>query len=473
MLFNSFIFVAFFIVIYAVYAALRNYYRAQNLLLLAASYLFYSYWDARFLMLLIGSTLVDYWVGRQLERTAGDRSRKALLAISLVSNLSILGFFKYFNFFSATAGRSLAILGLSTDPVILSVILPVGISFYTFQTLSYSIDVYRKKIPAARSLLDFALFVSFFPQLVAGPIERASTFLPQIQSPRILRADQINAGLFLILWGYFKKLVVADNLGKIVVKIFGEYTDYQGLDIVVGTLAFTLQIYGDFSGYSDIARGLAKLMGFELMVNFRLPYFAANPSDFWARWHISLSTWFRDYVYISLGGDRASRPIVYRNLAVTMLLCGLWHGAAWNFILWGSFHAALLIGYRAAEKHLSSGLGWLRQRGAPAHWLSVAAMFFWVNIGWILFRSGSIQQAVYMVTHLGFSSSPDTLELAYDLLFFSLPLLIVQVFQFRSQDLLVLTQLKSWIRVPLYGAVLASIIALSSRDLSEFIYFQF
>ncbi len=305
MLFNSFIFVAFFCIVYSAYAVLKDRYRAQNCLLLTASYLFYGYWDARFLLLLIGSTLIDFWVGLKIEQSKSERSRRIFLIISLASNLSILGFFKYFNFFSETAGRAIALLGLQADPVFLNVILPVGISFYTFQTLSYSIDVYRQKMSAVRNGIDFALFVSFFPQLVAGPIERASTFLPQIQSPRTLRADQINAGLFLILWGYFKKLVVADSLGNVAATVFEEYTSYQGLDIVIGTLAFTLQIYGDFSGYSDIARGLAKLMGFELMINFKLPYFAANPSDFWARWHISLSTWFRDYVYIPLGGNRA------------------------------------------------------------------------------------------------------------------------------------------------------------------------
>ncbi|NEO92828.1 MAG: MBOAT family protein, partial [Moorea sp. SIO3G5] len=300
MLFNSFIFVLFFIIVYTLYLFLNRNYKAQNILLLIASYVFYGWWDWRFLSLLALSTVVDFTVGKQLQDIKEDRKRKLLLCISLVFNLSLLGFFKYFNFFAESFSSLLQIVGLQVDWVTLTILLPVGISFYTFQTMSYTIDIYRGKLKPISNFLDFALFVSFFPQLVAGPIERATTLIPQIILPRNLNIEQINAGILLIVWGYFKKVVIADNMATIANPIFNNYTQYQGLDVLIGILAFTVQIYGDFSGYSDIARGISKLMGFELMVNFKLPYFALNPSDFWLRWHISLSTWLRDYLYIPL-----------------------------------------------------------------------------------------------------------------------------------------------------------------------------
>ncbi|MEB3229479.1 MAG: MBOAT family O-acyltransferase [Leptolyngbyaceae bacterium] len=473
MFFNSFTFVAFFFLVYCSYLFLKSHYKAQNLLLLISSYIFYGYWDARFLLLLAFSTGVDYCVGRWLEQYQSIRLRRIFLALSILSNLAVLIFFKYFNFFSLSIINLLSSIGLNPDPLTLNIILPVGISFYTFQTLSYSIDVYKGKISAEKNLINFALFVSFFPQLVAGPIERASTLLPQISKPRFLNVDQINAGLFLILWGYFKKLVIADNLGGIADEIFESYTTYEGLDLLIGSLAFTVQIYGDFSGYSDIARGLAKLMGFDFMLNFNLPFFATSPSNFWARWHISLSTWFRDYVYIPLGGNRLGAIATYRNLTVTMLLCGLWHGAAWNFILWGAFHGMILIGYRMAKPYFLQLPKWLISNAWITSLLGMGMMIFLTTIGWILFRSSNLQQAFYILTNINFSSSSETSSLAHDLLFFSLPLLIVQIYQFISQDLLILTKLSPWLRVFLYGGILSAIIVFSSRDRSEFIYFQF
>ncbi|MGF1499565.1 MAG: MBOAT family O-acyltransferase [Elainellaceae cyanobacterium] len=473
MLFNSFVFVGFFLVVYAVYLGLQRHLQAQNRFLLVASYIFYGYWDPRFLLLLVTSTLVDFWVGQRLGQTDDPRRRQALLILSIVSNLSILGGFKYFNFFVESFADLLSLVGLQPNYPSLGIILPVGISFYTFQTLSYTIDVYRRTLPPARDFLDFALFVSFFPQLVAGPIERAATLLPQVSSPRRICWSQVNAGLFLILWGYFKKLVIADNLAPLVEEVFEDYTAYQGLDITLAALAFTVQIYGDFSGYSDIARGLAKLLGFELMLNFRLPYFATTPSDFWARWHISLSTWFRDYVYIPLGGNRQGTLLTYRNLAITMLLCGLWHGAAWNFVLWGAFHGLLLLGYRivrspllAIAKSSQPWTGWvlLGQMGV---------MFCLTTIGWILFRATSIDQIGYLLTHLGWQPSAASAEFLGDLVFFSAPLLVVQLCQYVSQDLLVLTKLPAWGRLPLYGLMLAWMVIFSDRSPSEFIYFQF
>ncbi|MEB3358128.1 MAG: MBOAT family O-acyltransferase, partial [Synechococcales bacterium] len=410
---------------------------------------------------------------RRLGQTDAPRQRKALLIVSIVSNLSILAGFKYFNFFIESFADLLSLVGLQPNYPSLGIILPVGISFYTFQTLSYTIDVYRRTLAPATNFLDFALFVAFFPQLVAGPIERAATLLPQISTPRRICWSQVNAGLFLILWGYFKKLVIADNLASTVEEVFEDYTAYQGLDITVAALAFTVQIYGDFSGYSDIARGLAKLMGFELMLNFRLPYFALTPSDFWARWHISLSTWFRDYVYIPLGGNRQGTLLTYRNLAITMLLCGLWHGAAWNFVLWGAFHGLLLIGYRSVRAPL---LAIAKSPHPWAGWVllgQMGVMFGLTTIGWILFRATSMEQIAYMLTHLGWQPSAVSAEFVGDLVFFSAPLLVVQLCQYLSQDLLILTKLPAWGRIPLYGLMLAWMVIFSDRSPSEFIYFQF
>jgi D-alanyl-lipoteichoic acid acyltransferase DltB (MBOAT superfamily) len=477
MLFNSYIFVVFFLLVYGAYLLLKSHHKAQNFILLAASYIFYGYWDARFLFLLMLSTGVDYFAAQRIKDSQTGRSRRTFLAISILSNLSILGFFKYFNFFSESTAHLLSSIGLNADPVSLNIILPVGISFYTFQTLSYSIDVYQGAIRPEKNLLNFALFVSFFPQLVAGPIERASSLLPQISMPRVLNGDQINAGLFLILWGYFKKMAIADNLGEVADEVFENYTTFEGLDLLIGSLAFTVQIYGDFSGYSDIARGLAKLMGFELMLNFNLPFFATSPSDFWARWHISLSTWFRDYVYIPLGGNRAGAIATYRNLAITMVLCGLWHGAAWNFILWGAFHGMILIAYHMLKPHFVTVSKQILKGAIGYDWvtslLGMGMMTCISVIGWILFRSSNLQQALYILTHLSFASSSETWDLGYDLLFFSLPLLLVQLYQFISQDLLIVTKLNPWLRVFLYGCILASIIVFSNRDRSDFIYFQF
>lgn len=473
MLFNSFVFIGFFIVVYIAYVSLRNRYKAQNGLLLIASYVFYGYWDIRFLLLLLFSTVVDFFVGQWIGQINDERSRRLLMIVSVLSNLSILGFFKYFNFFTENFAQLLSSVGLQTDFLTLNIILPVGISFYTFQTLSYTLDIYRGTLKPISSFIDFALFVSFFPQLVAGPIERASNLLPQITSPRSLNYSQINAGLFLILWGYFKKMVVADNLAGVVDDVFDDYTDYQGLDVWLGAIAFTLQIYGDFSGYSDIARGLAKLMGFELMLNFKLPYFATNPSDFWSRWHISLSTWFRDYVYIPLGGSRQGTMVTYRNLLITMLLCGLWHGAAWNFVLWGAFHGALLMGYHGLRPLLRSVEKASPDDGAIASLGGMMLMFVLTIVGWIMFRSTSVQQMSYMLTHLGFSTSRETLDFVSDLLFFGTPLLLVQVWQYRTQDLLIITKLRPWFRIPILGVMLAWIILFSDRDTAEFIYFQF
>ena len=468
MQFQSFIFIQFFLLFYVAYLLLMDRLRWQNILLVVASYIFYGYWDWRFLSLLIFSTVVDFAVARRIEGTTETGKRKFWLGVSLVTNLSILGFFKYFNFFTASFSELLHTIGIPANDLTLRVILPVGISFYTFQTLSYTIDVYRGDLKPAKNLIDFAVYVAFFPQLVAGPIERATSFLPQITSRRHLDLSQINAGIFLILWGYFKKLAIADNVATVADPIFNNFTDYQGLDIIIGVLAFTVQIYCDFSAYSDIARGLAKLMGFELMVNFKLPFFALNPSDFWSRWHISLSSWLRDYLYIPLGGNRQGTFNTYRNLFLTMLIGGLWHGAAWNFIWWGAYQGLILVLYRLLAGNKKQVNNNLFRNG-----LQMLVMFVLANIGWVIFRSTSGEQIVYLLTHWGFGISENTGELAYTLIFFATPLLLVQLAQHLSKDLLIITKLPLWMTNLVYGFFLINICLYGVRKSTEFIYFQF
>jgi D-alanyl-lipoteichoic acid acyltransferase DltB (MBOAT superfamily) len=473
MLFNSLIFVVFFFAVYTLYLVLHRHLRAQNRFLLLASYIFYGYWDWRFLSLIFISTLVDYYLGRTIYRTEKEVKRKRLLILSVLANLSLLGFFKYFNFFADSFSGVLDLFGMEAGFVTLNIVLPVGISFYTFQTMSYTIDIYRRKAQPTDSFLDFALFVSFFPQLVAGPIERAVNLLPQITAPRTFTVDQINSGIFLLLWGYFKKVVIADNVALIANQVFDGYTEYQGLDIVIGVLAFTVQIYCDFSGYSDIARGLARLMGFELMVNFKLPYFALNPTDFWLRWHVSLSSWLRDYLYIPLGGNRGGSLYIQRNLALTMLLGGLWHGAAWNFVLWGAYHGLILGIYRVFDKNPEHEDPW-SGKNSPARIISkMSLMFVLTMIGWVIFRARSVHQIYYMLTNIGFGMSEDSLQMTYRLLFFSLPLVAVQIYQYVKRDLLALLKLSEVARVVIYAALLIGILVFGYRDSAEFIYFQF
>ncbi len=324
---------------------------------LVASYVFYGYWDWRFCSLLLISTVVDFFVGRAIARVRRSARRKRLLWVSCVVNLGILGFFKYFNFFVDSVQEVAAGLGLSVDFLHLNIILPVGISFYTFQTMSYTIDIYRRKLEPTHSLVDFALFVAFFPQLVAGPIERARNLLPQIAVMGRPTRTQVADGLVLLTVGYFKKVLIGDACGRIVDHIFGQPDLYRSPELLAGLILFSIQIYADFSGYSDIARGLAKLLGIELMKNFEQPYLSANITEFWRRWHISLSSWLRDYLYISLGGNRRGNARTYLNLMTTMLLGGLWHGAAWTFVVWGGLHGL----YLAVHKMLRT----LRVAGPP------------------------------------------------------------------------------------------------------------
>lgn len=485
MSFNSITFAVFFLVVYAGYLALSRTVRGQNLLLLAASYVFYGWWDWRFCGLLAASTVIDYGVGRAMRTAENPSRRKHLLWVSLAANLGMLGFFKYFDFFANSVRDGMLSLGLEVNPVLLQVVLPVGISFYTFQTLSYTIDIYRKKLEPTNDFIAFGLYVAFFPQLVAGPIERASHLLPQMLAKRKILLPEVHAGLYLILWGLFKKIVIADNMAPVCNMVYQNYWEHQGLSLVVATIAFALQIYCDFSAYSDIARGCGKLLGFDLMVNFRLPYFAVSPSDFWRRWHISLSTWLRDYLYIPLGGNRGGKWLTQRNLMLTMLLGGLWHGAAWNFVLWGAFHGLILAIYRVADRRPIDA-----PVKTPAQWagylMRIAIMLVLTLIGWVLFRAtgvpgpdgqmlgGSMEQIVHMLTQwASFEQLDQARALGYKVAFFAAPLVVVQFAQHISRDLMVMTRLPVVLRGLWYGLLIAGIFVLGAREAVEFIYFQF
>ena len=363
MLFNSLEFLLFLPTVFVLYwFVFKNQLRAQNILLLVASYVFYGWWDWRFLSLIIASTFLDYFVALALQKNDSSLKRKYLLGLSLLGNLGMLGFFKYYNFFVESWVEAWANLGITMEVSTLKIILPVGISFYTFQTLSYTIDVYRKEMQPTKNFIDFAAFVTFFPQLVAGPIERASHLLPQFYKKRLFSYDLAVSGIHLILWGLFKKVVIADSCAIYVNEIFGNYDKLDSLTLLLGSVYFAFQIYGDFSGYSDMAIGFARLFGFNLMLNFNYPYFSRDIAEFWRRWHISLSTWFRDYIYIPLGGSQVGLWFQVRNTFIIFLVSGFWHGANWTFLVWGFLNALyflplLLRGKN--RKHIGAlQLGW-------------------------------------------------------------------------------------------------------------------
>ncbi len=389
MVFSDLEFLPFFLVVLGAIILNRHTWkslRLQNLIYLASSYYFYAQWDWRFLSLLIISTVLDFVVGRKLE--SDPQNRRRWLALSITGNLGMLGFFKYYNFFVTEAVAALGELGVHASASTLNVILPVGISFYTFQTMTYALDIYRGRLKPTRDLLAFASYVAFFPQLVAGPIERAAHLLPQFTRLWSYDEQRVTQGLRLVLFGMALKVGVADKLAPFVERIFADPTAYDGGTLALGSVYFAFQIYGDFCGYSTIAIGIAKLLGFELMTNFRTPYFATSPQDFWRRWHISLSTFFRDYLYIPLGGSRTTPLRADRNALVTFTVSGLWHGANWTFIAWGFYHGLLLV----LQRHLAA----LRLPRGPA-WLgglaSMGLTFALVCIGWVLFRAPSLTHA--------------------------------------------------------------------------------
>jgi alginate O-acetyltransferase complex protein AlgI len=473
MVFNSLQFVWFFLVVYSLYRVLPH--RGQNWLLLVASYYFYAAWDWRFLGLLVASTLVDYTCGLALAAPRTPATRRALLCLSLGFNLTLLGFFKYFNFFADNLYAVFGALGWQLDFVTVRVLLPVGISFYTFVTMSYVIDVYRREITATRNLLDFAVFVAYFPHLVAGPILRASRLLPQIATPRTVSREQMRDGLWLIAWGFFQKIFVADNLASLVNMVFDPAAKPTGVNVLLGAYGFAFQIYGDFAGYSNIARGTSKLMGIELIENFRFPYFVRTPQEFWRHWHISLSTWLRDYLYIPLGGNRGSAARINCNLLITMVLGGLWHGAAWTFVLWGVYHGILLIAFRAADR-VRGFHTWVTSPGRVARTVSWAVMFHLTCYGWLIFRARSARQLTEMTRSLFTAFAPSSVNvegLLVPLLMYTTPLLAVHVCEALYDNLLIVPRLPVGVRYSVYAATFYLTMLFGNFGGAEFIYFQF
>jgi D-alanyl-lipoteichoic acid acyltransferase DltB (MBOAT superfamily) len=472
MLFNTFHFAYFFAILFPIYWALPH--RLQNSLLLAASYYFYACWDARFLALLVLSTVMDYGCGLAVDRIEDPRKRKLFVALSMALNLGMLGYFKYFNFFAESLHAALARAGVNVALAHLQVVLPIGISFYTFQSMSYVIDVYRREIKPTRNLIQFAAFVSFFPHLVAGPIMRPTTLLPQVARPRRFNIEQFYQGAYLIFWGLTKKVVIADNLAKHIVEpLFNQWPTIDGGLAMIAIYAFAFQIYCDFSGYTDAARGIAKCLGFELALNFNLPYFATSPQDFWSRWHISLSTWLRDYLYIPLGGSRGSQVKLYRNLMLTMIIGGLWHGAAWTFVLWGAYHGTLLVAHRLARPWLD------RIRPTEpidrACWklVRMLATFHMICFGWLLFRAQSLAQVGGMLRALIDRPAVPAASYLLPVSVLVVPLLLYQAVQYFSKDLDVIGRTPWYVRSVFYTACFYAFVLGGEFGGSQFIYFQF
>lgn len=396
MLFNSLDFAVFLPIVFALYWFVTNHnLKLQNALIVAASYVFYGWWDWRFLSLIIFSTLVDYSIGRRLKNEEKQSTRKILLWTSIIVNLGFLGFFKYYNFFLDNFIAAFSFFGQEIQPNTLNIILPVGISFYTFQTLSYTIDVYKKKLEPTEDFIAFSAFVCFFPQLVAGPIERATNLLPQFYKKRTFDYDKAVDGMCQILWGLFKKVVIADNCAEYANLIFNNYQDYNGSTLLLGAIFFTFQIYGDFSGYSDIAIGTSRLFGFNLMQNFATPYFSRDIAEFWRRWHISLSTWFRDYLYIPLGGSRGGTWMKVRNTFIIFLVSGFWHGANWTFIAWGGLNALYFLPLLLLKRNRTNLSVVAEGRMLPSvrELFQMGTTFLLTVLAWVFFRAESITMA--------------------------------------------------------------------------------
>jgi alginate O-acetyltransferase complex protein AlgI len=468
-IFTELRFLPFFALVFGVHWALRGA-RARKLWLLAASYTFYAAWDWRFLSLLLLSSAIAFGVGQRLHAAASERARRRWLAFDVAANLAILGTFKYCDFFLESAQQFLAALGLPASPHTLGLILPIGISFYTFHALSYALDVGRRTIAPADSFLDVALYLAFFPQLVAGPIVRASHFLPQLASPRRFAAVPVRACLVLFLAGFVKKAVLSDGVAPFVDHFFADPAAWSPLGAWTAVLGYAVQIYCDFSGYTDMAIACAGLLGYELPVNFRFPYLASNPAEFWRRWHVSLSSWLRDYLYIPLGGSRGSRAATWRNLMLTMLLGGLWHGAAWRFALWGGLHGLALIAHREWRRLAPPAPASL----TPAlRLLAVAATFASVSLAWIPFRAPDLATAgIALRACVLFESAGARSPGAVGLLAFA-ALASLHVWAYRGGPAHLLERLPATAFAPAYGAACALALAFVQARPAPFIYFQF
>ena len=476
MFFDTPIYVVFLTIVVAAYWCLG--WRRQNHLLLVASYVFYGWWDPRFLGLIAASTLVDFYCARAIARTDDVARRKLLLTMSLVINFGFLATFKYFNFFVDSFATALEALGFHHTPTaVLRILLPPGISFYTFQEVAYIVDVYHRRLKPADSLVDYALFISLFPHLIAGPIQRPDHLLPQVQAPRHLDPERFFNGLMLILTGLFRKAVIADNCALIADAAFSGRMGPPNLAVVaLGTYAFAWQIYGDFSGYSDIARGSAQLLGFHFMVNFRQPYLATSLQDFWRRWHISLSTWLRDYLYIPLGGSRDGERRTYRNLMLTMLLGGLWHGANWTYVVWGGIHGAGL-GIERAVRRVWPGTSDAADAAPPSFvstWIARVVIFHLVCLAWIFFRAPSLAEAMTFLGGLRTWSWTAEYGLALRfLMVFSMPLMLLDLINERRGDEYLLESSFVPARVACGLAMMTVVTLLAANQLNAFIYFRF
>ncbi len=469
MLFNSTVYVVFLCLVVGIYW--RLHFRNQNRFLLAASYFFYGWWDWRFLLLMIFSTVVDYLIAHRIARASVASERKRWLIISLVLNFSILGVFKYCNFFVGSFSHLLQTIGITGVPdEFLKILLPPGISFYTFQEVAYIVDVYHRKLEPAQSFLDYALFISLFPHLIAGPIQRPSHLLPQVQQPRVWDPEKALDGMLLILEGYFRKCVIADNCALLADAAFSGRLGPPNLAVLLlGTYAFAWQIYGDFSGYSNIARGSAQLLGFHFMVNFRQPYFAESLQNFWRRWHISLSSWLRDYLYIPLGGSRDGEAKTYRNLMTTMLLGGLWHGANWTFVLWGGLHGGGL----AAERMLAREETPARRSTAPV-WIRRILIFHLVCLAWVFFRAASVADAFAMLRGAAvWQWRPEYLVALEFLVVFSIPLFLLDLTLESSGDEYVFQSRPAVRRIAWGVAAFCAVMLFGANRANAFIYFQF
>ncbi|MCC6579330.1 MAG: MBOAT family protein [Phycisphaeraceae bacterium] len=487
MTFTSVTFAVFFTLVFTAYWTLRRR-TFQNVLLLAVSYFFYGWWDWRFCGLMALSSAIDYGCSLALDRTERPAARKAWLVLSLATNLGLLGFFKYFNFFADSLQAMTDSIGWTLHPVTLRIVLPVGISFYTFQTLSYTIDVYRREIRATKNFVDFFAFVSFFPQLVAGPIERASALLPQFEQPRSFNAGDATDGSRQMLWGVFKKMVLADNLAGVVDPVFASWHQQPGPMLALATVCFAFQIYCDFSAYSDIAQGSAKLLGIRLMRNFAYPYFSQSVAEFWRRWHISLSTWFRDYVYLPLGGGHVSRARRLANVLATFLLSGLWHGAAWQFVAWGGVNGVAMMptirGKRSGARQAEQTPGGDQLIPRFTVLWRMGMTFTLICLAWVFFRAASLSQALSILGRMAHDAvQPAAYKLAAATVYWTpgLPatlillagFVLVEWLQRRKLHVLDLAAWPRLARWSIYTMLFWSLFLLSPAKSGQFIYCQF
>jgi len=482
MLFNSIDFAIFLPIVFLLYWFFANKnLKLQNLLIVVASYLFYGWWDWRFLSLILFSTLIDYSVGRKLLNEENITKRKILLWVSILVNLGFLGFFKYYNFFLDNFIMAFSFFGTPINVQGLNIILPVGISFYTFQTLSYTIDVYKRKLEPTKDFIAFTAFVSFFPQLVAGPIERATNLLPQFYKERTFEYNKAVDGLRQILWGLFKKIVIADNSAQIANEIFNNSADYSGSTLVLGAIFFTFQIYGDFSGYSDIAIGTSRLFGFNLKQNFAFPYFSRDIAEFWRRWHISLSTWFRDYLYIPLGGSRGGTWMKVRNTFAIFIVSGFWHGANWTFIVWGALNALYFLPLLLLNKNRTNTDTVAQGKYLPTlkEFYQIAITFSLTVLAWIFFRAENIGHALDYLSTI-FSKSLFTIPHFIGMRTALITLILISIFilvewlgrneQYAIERLGI--KWKKTYRWSFYFIILTTLFIFSGKE-QQFIYFQF